>query len=55
MTVPLQNLTLIVNESGEMTCKFLSDLHHSIGWIFQYCNSTYCTPQKNATVIKVMV
>ncbi|XP_065370249.1 fibroblast growth factor receptor homolog 1 [Calliphora vicina] len=35
------NLTLFINESGVMECKYLSDLFSSKSWTFTPCNSTH--------------
>ncbi|XP_062123763.1 fibroblast growth factor receptor homolog 1 [Drosophila sulfurigaster albostrigata] len=34
------NLTLMINESGQMECKYLSDLTSKKAWIFVPCNNT---------------
>ncbi|KAL9889707.1 fibroblast growth factor receptor homolog 1 [Glossina fuscipes] len=45
------NLTLFVNESGQMECKYLSDLHSSKSWAFSPCNNTHnCSG--NRTIIQ---
>lgn len=44
------NLTLLINESGQMECKYLSDLTSKKAWIFVSCNSsTECS--SNRTVL----
>ncbi|XP_061393003.1 fibroblast growth factor receptor homolog 1-like [Musca vetustissima] len=45
-----QNLTLFINESGKMDCKFLSDLFSVKSWTFTPCNATACSP--NTTVVE---
>lgn len=47
---PLSNLTLHVNGSGEMKCKYLSDLHQEIAWTFTACKNERCS--KNRSIIK---
>ncbi|XP_055852756.1 fibroblast growth factor receptor homolog 1-like isoform X2 [Episyrphus balteatus] len=49
---PLSNLTLHVNGTGEMKCKYLSDLHQEIAWTFTACKNERCS--KNRSIIKVM-
>ncbi|KAH8381421.1 hypothetical protein KR093_004514 [Drosophila rubida] len=44
------NLTLMINESGQMECKYLSDLTSKKAWIFVPCKSSNdCSP--NRTVL----
>lgn len=48
---PPSNLTLLLNGSGEMECKFLSDLHSSKSWAFNPCQSiSNCST--NRTIIQ---
>ncbi|XP_055901915.1 fibroblast growth factor receptor homolog 1-like isoform X2 [Eupeodes corollae] len=49
---PLSNFTLHVNGSGEIKCKYLSDLHQEIAWTFTACKNERCS--KNRSIIKVM-
>ncbi|KAH8295513.1 hypothetical protein KR018_012512 [Drosophila ironensis] len=51
-TLAPSNLTLLINTSGEMECKFLSDLTSKKAWIFTHCTAmTNCS--QNRTVLGI--